>query len=261
MPRLNANLSMLFTEVDFLDRFGAAADAGFGGVEYLFPYDFAIADIRQRLDDHGLRQVLFNLPAGDWAGGDRGIACDPARIGEFRDSVDRAIDYAGGLDCRQCNVLAGIPPSDCNLQLAHETFVSNLRHASVRFAEAGLRLLIEAINTRDIPGFFLHNSAQAMRIIDEVAADNLFFQYDIYHMQVMEGNLAETIQRLLPRIGHMQLADNPGRHEPGSGEINYRYLLSHIDAIGYQGWIGCEYLPASTTLEGLGWIEALAGKP
>jgi hydroxypyruvate isomerase len=255
MIRLNANLSMLFTEHAFLERFGAAASAGFRGVEYLFPYDFAIDDIRQRLDDHGLRQVLFNLPAGDWVNGDRGIACDPARIGEFRESIDKAIEYAQGLGCEQCNVLAGIRPADCDEHLAHETFVANLHHAATRFGEAGLRLMVEAINTRDIPGFFLNRSAQAIRILDEVGCDNLFFQYDIYHMQVMEGNLAETIANLLPRIGHMQLADNPGRHEPGTGEINYRFLFDHIDRLGYQGWIGCEYVPAITTDEGLGWMR------
>ncbi len=260
MIRLNANLSMLFNEVDFLDRFSAASNAGFKGVEYLFPYDYALADIRQRLDDFGLRQVLFNLPAGDWVKGDRGIACDPARIGEFREGIDLAIEYARGLDCEQCNVLAGVRPPDCDEHLAHETLVANLRHAARRFREADLRLLVEAINTRDIPGFFLNRSAQAIAIMDEVDSDNLLFQYDIYHMQVMEGNLAETIHKLLPRIGHMQLADNPGRHEPGTGEINYEFLLAHIEALGYAGWIGCEYIPLATTAQGLRWIEPYASR-
>lgn len=255
MPRFNANLSMLFTEVDFLDRFARAAEAGFEGVEYLFPYAFPAQAIRQRLDEHQLTQVLFNLPAGNWEAGDRGIAADPARVNEFREGVDQAIEYARALGCQQCNALAGIVKDPEQLAVARETFIENLRYAAAKFQSAGLRLLIEAINTRDIPGFFLHNSAQAIDIMDEVDSSNLMFQYDIYHMQIMEGDLAMTMSRLIDRIGHIQLADNPGRHEPGSGEIHYPFLFRHLEQIGYQGWVGCEYIPLTTTEQGLGWLQ------
>lgn len=257
MIRLNANLTMLFNEVDFLDRFEQAARAGFKGVEYLFPYDFKVQDIHQRLLDNQLQQVLFNLPAGNWPEGDRGIACQPRRINEFREGVDRAIEYAQGLGCKQCNALAGLVPGNCTPEEAGETFIENLRFAAPKLQDAGIKLLIEAINTRDIPGFFLSNSKQAVSVLDAVGSDNLYYQYDIYHMQIMEGDLAMTIEKYLPRIAHMQLADNPGRHEPGSGEINYRFLFQHLERIGYQGWIGCEYMPAGDTVEGLIWRDRL----
>lgn len=255
MLKLNANLSMLFTEVDFLERFQLAAQAGFKGVEYLFPYDYSASEIKSRLDEHDLEQVLFNLPAGDWAAGERGITCLPNRIEEFRAGVERAIEYADKLGCKQCNALAGIQPFGSSDQEIHHTFVENLSYAATRLKEAGIKLLIEAINTRDIPGFFLKRSDQAFAILDEIGSDNLLFQYDIYHMQVMEGDLARTIEKNLDRIGHMQLADNPGRHEPGSGEINYRFLFRHLEKLGYQGWIGCEYIPQQDTQTGLAWIK------
>ncbi len=259
MPKFNANLTMLFNEVPFLDRFQAAAGAGFKGVEFLFPYAFDKDAIAERLDQHGLVQVLHNLPAGDWDAGERGIACHPDRVGEFRDGVGRAIEYATALGCKQLNCLAGIAPAGVDAEKVHATFVANLRFAAARLEEAGIRLLVEPINTFDIPGFHLNRTAQAIALIEEVGSSNLWLQHDVYHMQRMEGELANTIARHLPRIAHMQIADTPGRHEPGTGEINYAWLFRFIDQLGYDGWIGCEYKPAAGTREGLGWIAALAG--
>ncbi|MFC6632871.1 hydroxypyruvate isomerase [Microbulbifer taiwanensis] len=256
MPKFTANLSMLFTELDFLDRFKAAAEAGFKGVEYLFPYDYSVEQINQRLKANGLEQVLHNLPAGDWAAGERGIACHPDRVEEFREGVDKAIEYATALGCKQVNCLAGIKPAGVSEQQARQTLVENLRFAADKLEAAGILLLAEPINTRDIPGFFLNGTEQALDIFDQVDSDNLKLQYDIYHMQIMEGDLAPTIEKHLARIAHVQLADNPGRHEPGTGEINYPFLFQHLDRLGYQGWIGCEYKPKTTTSEGLGWLDS-----
>jgi hydroxypyruvate isomerase len=256
MPKFAANLSMLFTELDFLDRFEAAAQAGFKGVEYLFPYAYDKAELARRLRDHGLTQVLHNLPAGDWERGERGIACHPDRVDEFEHGVGQAIAYATALECPRVNCLAGIVPEGVSASEAHATFVRNLRHAAPRLQAAGIRMLIEPINTHDIPGFFLNRTAQALGILRDVGSDNLTIQYDIYHAQRMEGELANTIRTHLAQIGHIQLADNPGRNEPGTGEINYAWLLRHIDEIGYQGWIGCEYKPAAGTREGLGWVRS-----
>ena len=257
MPKFDANLSMLFTEYEFLDRFKAAADAGFKGVEYLFPYAYSIDEINQRLKQNRLQQVLFNLPAGDWEGGDRGIACDPNRIAEFRDGVEQAAEYAQALGCKQVNALAGIVPENCQQETARETFINNLRFAAPHLKATGVRLLIEAINIRDIPGFFLNNTKQAISIIDQVGSDNLFYQYDIYHMQIMEGDLTPTLSKYINRIGHIQIADNPGRHEPGTGEINYPFVLNYLDEINYYGWVGCEYMPQSNTETGLLWRDKL----
>ena len=256
MVRLSANLTMLYNEVGLLDRFAAAAKSGFAGVEYLFPYPYAKEELAERLRKHGLKQVLHNLPAGDWAKGERGIACLPDRVGEFQDGVGKAIDYARALGCTQVNCLAGIAPTGVDPQKARETFVANLRFAAAKLGDAGIKLLTEPINTFDIPGFFLSRTQQALDIIRDVGSDNVYLQYDIYHMQRMEGELANTIAAHLPRIAHMQLADNPGRNEPGTGEINYRFLFEFIDRIGYDGWIGCEYKPRTTTIEGLGWRAA-----
>jgi hydroxypyruvate isomerase len=256
MPRLAANLTMLFNEVDFLDRFEHAARAGFRGVEFLFPYAFPAEEIAARLDVCRLELVLHNLPAGDWAAGERGIACHPGRRSEFQDGVGTAIAYARALGLKQLNCLAGIVPPGVAPEAARATLVENLRFAADQLAHEGIRLLIEPINTFDIPGFFLHGTRQALDIMDEAGSDNLFLQYDIYHMQRMEGELAAAMTANLGRIGHIQLADNPGRFEPGTGEINYRYLLGRLDEIGYAGWIGCEYKPKAGTLEGLGWIAA-----
>lgn len=250
---------MLFTEVDFLDRFAAAAKAGFKGVEYVSPYEYPPEAVAERLQANGLTQVLFNLPAGDWAAGERGIAVRPDRSDAFRDSVATAIRYAEALGCTQVNCLAGLAPANADPALLHKTFVDNLRFAARELGAAGIRLLVEAINTRDMPGFFLSTSDQALRLIDEVASDNLFFQYDVYHMQVMEGDLAETLATNIARIGHVQVADNPGRNEPGTGEINYPFIFRHLDALGYDGWVGAEYRPLTTTEAGLGWIATLSG--
>ena len=258
MPRFAANLTMLFNELPFMERFEAAAEAGFKGVEYLFPYAFDKNALAERLDRHGLTQVLHNLPAGNWEGGERGIACHPDRVGEFQEGVGRAIEYATTLGCTQINCLAGIAPAGVAEDKLRATFIDNLGFAAGKLKEAGIRLLIEPINTYDIPGFYLSRTAQAVDIIDAVGSDNLFVQYDIYHAQRMEGELANTIVKYLPRIAHMQLADNPGRNEPGTGEINFAWLFRHIDKTGYDGWIGCEYKPAAGTREGLGWIEALS---
>jgi hydroxypyruvate isomerase len=257
MPRFAANLSMLFTEVPFPDRFERAARAGFTAVEFLFPYAWPADEIRRRLDANGLTLVLHNLPAGDWDAGERGIACDPARVGEFRAGVTRAIDYATALGAPQLNCLAGKVPAGVSDDQLRQTFVDNLRYAATELKRTGLKLLIEPINTYDIPGFYLSRTSQALSILDQVGADNAFVQYDIYHAQRMEGELAATLQKHLPRIGHIQLADNPGRNEPGSGEINYRFLFELLDRIGYAGWIGCEYKPATTTEAGLGWRQQL----
>ncbi len=254
MPRFAANLSMLFGEQAFLDRFEAAARAGFRGVEYLFPYEFDARELATRLNGCELEQVLHNLPAGDWAGGERGIACLPGREAEFRAGVDTALRYAQELGCRQLNCLAGVPPAGVRADEAHATLKANLRHAARELGRSGIRLLVEAINTQDIPGFFVHNTPQALELIEDI--DNAWLQYDIYHMQIMEGNLARTLQMHLDRIAHVQLADNPGRHEPGTGEIHYPFLFRHLDAIGYSGWVGCEYKPRHDTAGGLGWLAA-----
>lgn len=255
MPKFNANLSMMFNEVPFLERFGAAAKAGFKGVEFLFPYDFTPAQVREQLDRHQLEMVLFNMPPGDFAAGDRGLACDPARFGEFQDGVGKALEYAKVLGAKQLHVMAGLKPRGLNDETMREAYLASLRFACAETAKHGIKVLIEAINTRDIPGFYLNTSEQAFDVMHYVGAANLAFQYDIYHMQIMEGDLAPTIEKHLAKIAHMQLADTPGRHEPGTGEINYDFLFRHIDRIGYQGWIGCEYRPAGKTEDGLGWMK------
>jgi hydroxypyruvate isomerase len=258
MPKFAANLSMLFTEVPFLDRFERAANAGFEAVEFLFPYAFSAQDIKRRLDDNGLKLVLHNLPAGDWDAGERGIACLPDRVDEFRAGVAQAIDYATTLGVPQLNCLAGKAPTGADEAVLRKTFITNLKYSAAELKKAGLKQLIEPINSYDIPGFYLNRSAQALAILDDVGADNAYVQYDIYHAQRMEGELAATMQKHLARIGHIQLADNPGRNEPGTGEINYAFLFAHLDRIGYRGWIGCEYKPATATEAGLAWLQRLA---
>ncbi len=258
MPRFAANLTMMFNEVPFLDRFGKAAEAGFEAVEFLLPYAYRAEDIRQRLDQHGLQLVLHNLPSGDWDAGERGIACLPDRVSEFRAGVERAIEYARALGVGQLNCLAGKAPAGIDERTLRTTLVENLSFAAPQLQRAGLKLLIEPINTFDIPGFYLNRTTQAALILADVGAPNAYIQYDIYHAQRMEGELAATLQQHLARIGHVQLADNPGRHEPGTGEINYPFLFAHLDRIGYSGWIGCEYKPATTTEAGLGWRARLA---
>ena len=258
MPKLAANLSMLFTELDFQARFQAAAKAGFKGVEYLFPYAYDKHELARLLKDNGLVQVLHNMPPGNWEAGERGIACHPDRVAEFRQSVAKTIEFAQALGCPRVNCLAGKTPVGADPKAVHDTFVANLGYAAGELKKAGILLVMEPLNTFDNPGFHLSHTQQALDLIAEVGSDNLKVQYDIYHMQRMEGELGNTLSRHVGSIGHIQLADNPGRHEPGTGEINYRWLLRHIDAIGYDGWIGCEYKPATRTEDGLGWIKAMA---
>lgn len=255
MPKFAANLTMLFNEVPFLDRFALASQVGFDAVEYLFPYEFDAAVLKQKLGQHRLVQVLHNLPAGNWAGGERGIAVLPDRIDEFRRGVATAIDYATELGCRQINCLAGIAPVGLAADVLRTTFVHNLRLAAQELAKHQIRLLIEPINAYDIPGFYLNTVEQAASIIDEVGSDNLFIQYDLYHQQRTRGELVATYQRHKDRIAHIQLADNPGRNEPGTGEINYPFVFEALDEAGYTGWIGCEYKPKTETQRGLGWLK------
>jgi hydroxypyruvate isomerase len=257
MPKFSANLSFLYQEFAFSDRFAAAARDGFKAVEYMSPYDMPKEAVAALLAQNGLAQALFNLPAGDWANGERGIACHPNRVSEFRNGVELAADYAQALGCGQVNCLAGIMPEGISNAQAWETFIGNLAYAANHLSRKNIRLLIEPINHFDIPGFLINTTSDGMNAIETSGSDNLFLQYDIYHMQRMEGTLAATLERLMPRIAHIQIADNPGRHEPGTGEINYPYLLRLIDELGYKGWIGCEYTPLSGTSEGLGWMRRL----
>ena len=256
MPKFATNLSLMFTEVDFLERFAAARASGFEAVEFLFPYAWPAAQIAEQLEHNALTLVLHNLPAGDWTAGERGMACDPARVGEFQDSVALGLEYAVALGVRQLHCLAGLLPAGVPAQRAHATYVENLRFAASQLHAHGLNLLIEPINTFDMPGYFLTGSAQTAGIIAECGASNLYMQYDMYHMQRMEGDLAGGIHTYLPLIRHMQIADVPGRHEPGTGEIEYRTLFALIDQLGYDGWIGCEYHPLGQTVAGLGWLCA-----
>lgn len=257
MPKFAANLTMLFTERPFLERFSAARTAGFDAVEFLFPYAWPADEIKRLLNQNKLKLVLHNLPAGDWDAGERGIACMPNRMREFRDGVSRAISYAKALGVSQLNCLLGKRPPNISDEEIDQVVVQNLRYAATELRKHEINLLVEPINTFDIPGFYLSNTEQAMRLIEGVEADNLFVQYDIYHMQRMEGEIAGTVKKHLQKIKHVQLADNPGRNEPGTGELNYRFLFRHLDAIGYEGWVGCEYKPAQTTEQGLGWIHEL----
>lgn len=255
MVRFSANISMLFTEFDFLDRFEQAAKAGFKAVEYMFPYAWEKEELARKLSENGIRQVLFNLPAGNWEGGERGIACLPGREGEFRDGVGRAIEYARALDCPLVNCLAGLTPA-ADAKEVRSTLVENLRFAAEALQKEGIRLLVEPLNNQDIPGFYLCGSRSALDLIDEVAHPNLYLQVDVYHMQVMEGNLMRTMEDHWGIIKHIQIADNPGRHEPGTGEINYANIFSFLEKNGYEGWIGCEYKPLNKTSEGLGWMAS-----
>ena len=255
MPRFSANLSFLYQEHPFLDRFAAAAADGFEAVEYLGPYNYPQEQVADTLRANRLTQALFNAPSGDWAAGERGIACLPARMDEFRLGLATALDYAETLGCRRLNVLAGMMPANADPIMFEDALVANLQFAAPRCADRGVKLLIEPINLRDIPGFLLSTTAQAERILERVGHDNLYIQYDFYHMQVMQGDLIPTFSRLQDRIAHVQIADNPGRNEPGSGEINYGFVLSELDRLGYDGFVGCEYRPRTTTSEGLGWLR------
>ncbi|MEQ1578242.1 MAG: 2-oxo-tetronate isomerase [Hyphomicrobium sp.] len=260
MPKFAANLSMLFTERPFPDRFQAAAAAGFKGIEFLFPYEFEVHALAQHWAASGLTQVLFNMPPGDWAKGERGIACLPGRRGEFQAGVTAALSYARALSCNQIHCMAGIVPAGLDPAAARATYIENLRYAAAMLAADGIKLLIEPINTFDMPGFFLNRTAQALDIISEAGMPNIRLQYDCYHMHLMEGHLAATIERHLPSIAHVQIAGAPGRHEPNTGEIDYPPLFQLLDRLGYDGWVGCEYRPKSGTLEGLGWMENALSK-
>ncbi len=255
MPKFAVNLTMLFTEVPFLERFDLAKNAGFTTVEYLFPYDFPADTLKSQLEKNGQQQVLFNLPSGDWAKGDRGIAADPERVNEFRAGVEKALDYALKLGVPQLNCLAGKkrPGIDDNRHWA--TLVDNVRFAAEALQKKNLRLVVEAINHFDIPGFVLNRTDQVMKLIDEVGMQNVFMQYDVYHAQREEGELAATLRKHIAKIGHIQIADNPGRHQPGTGEINYPFIIRELDALGYRGFIGLEYIPSPDSSSSLKWIS------
>ena len=255
MPKLAANLSMLFAEVDFLERFAAAARAGFRAVEYQYPYQWKAEDIAARARDASVEVVLHNMPRGDAALGEHGTACLPGREARFREDLEIAIRYARAVACKRIHCMAGVMPPGADAARLHATYVSNLKYAARRLGEEDMQVLIEPLSSRTIAGCFLTGSAQAMRVLDEVGAGNALLQYDVFHMQIMEGNLCEAIERLAARIGHVQIADVPGRHEPGTGEINFAFVLNHIDAVGYAGWIGCEYNPKGDTVEGLKWAR------
>lgn len=252
MPQLAANLSTLFTEHDFLERFAAARAAGFRYVEYQFPYAWPAQEIARAAREAGVQVVLHNLPAGDMARGERGIACLPGRSREFRDGVERAAEYASAVGCARLNCIAGLAPAD---RPHFDVLVANVRAAARRLGELAIELVIEPINTRSVPGFFLTGSAQAIDVLNAAGEANARIQYDVFHMQIMEGDLARTLERLLGRIGHIQIADVPERHEPGTGEINFAFLLPHLDRLGYSGWVGCEYNPRGDTVAGLTWAK------
>lgn len=255
MPKFAANLSFLFADRPFSERFAAAAAAGFRGVEYLFPYDWPAHDVADWLRDADVEQVLFNLPPGDWAAGERGLACLPHRQGEFAESVEQALDYAMILDCERVHCMAGLRPAGHDEAELEATYVANLRHAADRFATIGATVTIEPINSRiDMPGYWLDGVDKAIRLLDAVDRDNVKLQLDLYHAQIIQGDLARTLEAHIGRIGHVQIADNPGRHEPGSGEINYPFLFGLLDRLGYAGWVGCEYKPLTTTEAGLDWL-------
>ncbi|PAU66486.1 hydroxypyruvate isomerase [Pseudomonas sp. PIC25] len=254
MPRFAANLSMLFNDVPFLERFGRAAAAGFKGVEYLFPYEYAPAELVERLQNHGLAQVLFNLPPGDFAAGERGLAALPGRESEFRESVDRGVEYARALGCPRLHAMAGLVTDESQRPRMRETYLENLRYAARRLAEHGLTLLIEPINTRSIPGYFINRQAEAHAILAELGEPNLRVQLDFFHAQIMEGDLTATFKRFQAGVGHIQIAGVPDRHEPDTGEVNYPYLFRLLDEAGYDGWIGCEYNPRGLTEDGLDWF-------
>ena len=254
MPKFAANLSMMYQEHAFLDRFAAAAKDGFEAVEYLFPYEYAAKDIGARLRDHGLQQVLFNAPPGDWAAGERGIACLPGRDAQYRDAIAHALDYARALRCPRVHVMAGLAPPDVSREELRDVYVERLGYAAAAGATAGVTMLIEPINTRDIPRYFLNTQADAHAIREEVGAPNLKVQMDLYHVQIVEGDIAVKLRRYLQHVGHIQIAGVPERHEPDIGEVNYPYLFRLLDQLGYDGWIGCEYRPANGTVAGLGWL-------
>ena len=253
MPRLCANIGFLFPELPFLERFEAAARAGFAGVEFASPYEYPASELRGRLQAGGLAQVLINSPAGSRAAGERGFACLPGREGAFSDGVNQALDYAVALDCRLVHVMAGVPPADLSYDTALALYGVNLAWAAERALSAGVRLVIEPLNPRDAPGYLLRTQEQGAAVVAAIGRDRIGLQFDIYHCQIAQGDLTTRMAALMPAIDHMQLADVPGRHEPGTGEIGWEYVFRRIDELGYAGWIGCEYAPQGDTVEGLGW--------
>jgi len=256
VTKLAANLTMMFSDLPFLDRFDAAAAAGFKAVECLAPYEAPAEAIRERLDRTGLKLVLFNFGIGDWGAGDRGVSANPDRVDEFRASLAKGLEYARATGCKQLHIMAGKFPEGGDRDAWTRTFVANIQDAADAVAGDGIDIMLEPINTKvDIPGYFYDTTKVAVELQDAAGRPNVKLQYDIYHMQIMEGDLARSLERLMPRIGHVQLADNPGRNEPGSGEINYPWLLSRLDALGYEGWIGCEYRPLGDTMAGLSWAK------
>ena len=253
MPRLAANLSMMFNEVPFLDRFAAARQAGFEAVEFLFPYEFPAKELRQRLDDNGLTQALFNMPPGDWAKGERGLASLPGRVEEFRASVRKALDYAGALDCKLVHCMAGLVPEGVPPVTAASLYAANLAWAGEQAQAAGVKLAIEPINHRDMPGYFLHTEAQGAAVVEAIGRDRIGLQFDVYHCQITEGDVTKRMEAFMPVIAHMQIADVPARNEPGTGEIGWEFVFRRMDELGYRGWVGCEYRPAGDTVQGLAW--------
>lgn len=257
MPKLAANLTMQFNEHEFIDRFAAAANAGFKGVEYLHPYSESSGAVAEQLEANALEQVLFNFPPGDWEGGDRGIAGQPDRIAEFRDGLETALIYAKATGCKRLHAMSGCAVGGDVTQEHVDTYAENVRFVADEVASLGIEIMVEAINSRvDVPGYIIDTTDKVLEVLKAVDRQNVKMQFDIYHMQIMHGDLARGIETLLPHIAHMQLADNPGRNEPGTGEIDYAFLLERIDALGYDGWIGCEYKPAGGTVDGLGWALA-----
>lgn len=261
MPRFAANLSMMYTELPFLDRFEAAASDGFRAVEFLFPYEHAPRDIARQLQDHGLEQVLFNLPPGDWSAGERGMACQPGREDEFAAGVSLAIDYALATGCRRLHAMAGLVPPGADAADLRATYVRNLRAAAAQLAPMDITLLIEPINQRDMPGYYLSLQQQAHDTVAEVGAGNLKVQMDLYHCQIMEGDLTRRLERHLAGVGHIQIAGVPDRHEPDTGEVSFAHLFDRLDQLGYQGFVGCEYRPRAGTRAGLGWIRPYLTAP
>lgn len=257
MPKFSANLSMMFNEVPFLDRFAAARDAGFKAVEYLFPYDYAPEVIAERLAACGLENNLFNMPPGNWAAGERGITCIPGREEEFRAGVEKAILYATRLGVKRVHAMAGVPPAGSDPAACKATMIANLKYAAEQLAQHGITLLVEAINHRDIPGFFISRQSETFELLQAVAAPNFKMQIDCYHMQIMEGDLSMNLKRYMPHCGHVQIAGVPGRNEPDTGEVRYENIFRLLDELGYTGWVGCEYKPLGKTVDGLGWFRRM----
>jgi hydroxypyruvate isomerase len=252
MPRFAANLTMMFNEWPFLDRFAAAADSGFDAVEYLFPYDFAPEDVAARLQANGLTQALFNCPPGDWAAGERGLAALPGREAEFRASVERAIPYAAATGVKRLHVMSGLAPAGD--PAAQATYRENVHFACDRLGAEGLTVLLEPINGRDMPGYFLNDFGRAAALVEDLGMSNLRLQFDIYHRQILHGDVTMALRAMLPIIGHVQVASVPSRNEPAGEELSYPFLFEELDRLGYAGFVGCEYRPRAGTREGLGWF-------